>query len=455
MSAFATAGTSRRLTQQEADAVCAKHDRLWTARPGGARAVFSWMDLTGLNFRGRNLSDADFTGAIITGCKFAGARLDHTVFFGADMQDTDFTEASMRRADLRGACLRGADLTGADLFEADLREGSIAAVDKGRGLRLLEHANKVAEAQGATLAGANLERSKLSGIVAVRADFTDAILKDAKLVRANLKQATMAGANLAGADLSGADLSGADLRDAVMVGTTIYGCNVTDARMDGALTDRPIGQDVADLPYDDMIAAHAQWCETGGAEGTPSVFDGADLRALKSIKSYNLTALSAKGAVFYGLDMEGAQLQGAHLEGADLRACNLRRADLRGARLIGAKLSGSDMREALLGPLMISADRVLPSDMTRVIAKGTDFSHADLRQAVMLFADLSRANFTGANLKQADLTASHRPGVKGWRPPSDGRRLTEQPRLPTASLSRNDGGRTMAAPCRTRVVCAG
>ena len=41
MSAFGTAGAYRRLTQEEADAICVKHDRLWTARPGGARAVFS------------------------------------------------------------------------------------------------------------------------------------------------------------------------------------------------------------------------------------------------------------------------------------------------------------------------------------------------------------------------------------------------------------------------------
>jgi len=413
------AGAYHRLTQPEADAICLKHDRLWTARPGGARAVFSWLDLTGLNFRGRNLSDADFTGAVLNGAKFTGARLDNAVFFGADLQEADLTEASMRRCDLRGACLRGADLSGADLFEADLREGSIAAVDRVKGLRLLEHATRVAEIHGATLIGANLERSKMSGVVAIRADFTDAVLKDAKLVRANLKQATMTGANLAGADLSGADLSGADLRDTVLVGATIYACNTTDTRMDGALTDRPSGASVTDLPYADMIKAHALWCETGGVEGSPSVFNGADLRALKSIKAFNLTALSAKGAVFYGLDMEGVQLQGAHLEGADLRACNLRRADLRGARLMGAKLSGSDLRGATLGPLLIGAERVLPCDMTRVVAKGADFSSADLHQATLVFADLSRSNFTGANLRQADLTAAHRPGARGLPVNSD------------------------------------
>jgi uncharacterized protein YjbI with pentapeptide repeats len=419
MSAIGTAGAYRRLTQQEADLICARHDRLWSARPGGARAVFSWMDLSGLNFRGRNLCDADFTGALLAGAKFAGARLDHAVFFGADLQEADLSEASMRRSDLRGACLRGADLSGADLFEADLREGSIAAVDKAKGLRLLEHVTRVAEAQGATLVGANLERSKLSGVVAIRADFTDAIMKDVKLVRANLKQATMSGANLAGADLSGADLSGADMRDCVLVGATVYACNTTDARMDGVLTDMPSGKDVSELPYADMVSAHALWCETAGQDGAPSVFDGADLRALKSIKGYNLTALSAKGAVFYGLNMEGVQLQGAKLEGADMRSCNLRRADLRGARLHGAKLSGSDLREALMGPLMIGHDRLLPCDMTRVVAKGADFSNADMRQAVMVLSDVTRANFTGAIMRQVDMTGAHRPGAKGLDPQPD------------------------------------
>ncbi len=269
--------------------------------------------------------------------------------------------------------------------------------------------------------GANLERSKLSGMVAIRADFTDAVLKDAKLIRANLRQCSLAGANLAGADLSGADLRGADLRDAVLVGATIKACNTQDARMDGVLTDKVPDEAATALPYGEMLAAHALWCESLGAEGQPSVFDSADLRGLKSIRGYNLTALSAKGAVFYGLNMEGVQLQGAHLEGADLRDCNLRRADLRGARLMGAKLSGATLRDAVMGPLLIGPDRVLPCDMTRVIAKGADFSHADLRQAVLVLADVTRADFRGASLRHADLTGAHRLGTRGLDDDKNGR----------------------------------
>ena len=413
MADLATQIIHRRLSQAEADTICVKHDRLWSSRMGGARAVFAWMDLQGLDFTGRNLCDSDFTGAILAGCKFTHAKLDNATFFGADLQNARLCDASLRRADLRGACLRGADLTGADMFEADLREGVIAAPDRDKGLRILEPTERASNASGAVLAGANLERSRLSGVIALKADFSDAILKDAKLIRANLKQANFSGANFAGADLSGADLSGCDLHDAVLIGAKTNLWNVQNANMEGVLTDRPAGRDGSQIPFDEMLRAHASWCETGGRSGAPSVFDGADLRALKSIKGLNLTALSAKGAVFYGLDMAGVQLQGARLEGADLRTCNLRRADLRGARLMGAKLSGADLRDAQLGPLLIAPDRPLPCDLSRAQLKSADLARADLRQAVLAGADLTRANFTGATLKGVDVSGAIRVGVRG------------------------------------------
>ena len=413
MTALAPDEARRRLTQQEVDLICARHDRLWTARPGGARAVFTFADLSGLSLKDRNLCDADFSGALLDGADRSGARLDNANLFGADLQGAKLVGASLRRADLRGACLRGADLSGADMFEADLREGAIAAADKARGYRVLEHLQRASHAHGAILAGANLERSRLTGIVAVSADFTDAVMKDCKLVRANLKAATMTGVNLSVADLSGADLSGADLRDAVLTGAKTVAWNVSAANLAGVLTDRPAGVAVTDMPYEQMIEDHALWCETGGRHGAHSVFNNADLRNLKSVRGFNLTALTAAGAVFYGLDMEGVQLQGAHLEDADLRACNLRRADLRGARLARAKLSGADLRDAQMGPLMIAAERFLPCDLTGAVLKNADLARVDLRRATLVGADLSWANFTNAMLKDADLTGVERTGARG------------------------------------------
>ena len=70
---------NRRVNQAEVDRICAKHDRLFSSRPGGARAMLSWTDLSGLDLRGRNLCDADFSGASLAECQMQGVRLDHAL----------------------------------------------------------------------------------------------------------------------------------------------------------------------------------------------------------------------------------------------------------------------------------------------------------------------------------------------------------------------------------------
>ncbi|MDZ4112750.1 MAG: pentapeptide repeat-containing protein, partial [Brevundimonas sp.] len=92
----APSAARRRIDQQELDAICARHDRLWQAKPGGARAVFAWLDLSGLSLVGRNLADADFAAANLIGADLSGAKLDNATFFGADMQDVLLVEAKQR-----------------------------------------------------------------------------------------------------------------------------------------------------------------------------------------------------------------------------------------------------------------------------------------------------------------------------------------------------------------------
>ncbi len=54
-----------RLTQKDVSTSAARHEMLYSGRVGGARAVFAFCDLSGLDLSGRNLADADFTGAIM------------------------------------------------------------------------------------------------------------------------------------------------------------------------------------------------------------------------------------------------------------------------------------------------------------------------------------------------------------------------------------------------------
>jgi len=411
----ATAAQSRytKLNQAQVDQICLRHERFATMKPGGARAVFAWCDLSGTSLRGRVLKDADFTAAILAECDLSGCVLDTSNLFCADMQGANLMGASLRRTDLRGACLRGANLSGADLYEADLREGALALPDKQAGLAYVEISMRTSEAAFANLRGANLEKSKLSGIQAMKADFTDATMKSCKLVRANLKQAIMDNVDLANADLSGADLSGASLKDAVLIGAKTDAMRTEQADMTGVLTDKAVGQAVTELPYGDMLRDHALWVDTMGKEGKPSRFDKADLRALGQIRGLNLTALSAKGAVFYGLDMQNVQLQGAHLEEADLRNCNLKGADLRGVRMARARLDGANLEGARLGALQIDNTRVLPADLREAKLRNVNLADADLKLARLDGADLSRANIEGASMKLEALAGVTCAGVRG------------------------------------------
>ena len=127
------ASRPRRLTQADVDLICARHDRLWSGRGGGARAVFSFADLSGLTLGGKNLSgarlrqadlsltvmnrasfaggdlrDVNAYGAVFGGASFAGANLTNATFVGAYLQGTNF----------RGATLTGVNLSGAEMDRA-------------------------------------------------------------------------------------------------------------------------------------------------------------------------------------------------------------------------------------------------------------------------------------------------------------------------------------------------
>src|SRR5580704_11335944 len=175
-----------KFTQQKVSAAAARDEMLYSGRMGGARAVFIFCDLSGLDLSGRNLADADFTGAVLEESNLSGAKLDSASFFGTDLRRSNLSNASMRRVDLRGASLRGANLIAADLYEADLREGTIAEKDKYGNLKVMQHDIGPSELPAAMLNSANLERARLTGVMAIQADFTDAIMKGCRLTRANL-----------------------------------------------------------------------------------------------------------------------------------------------------------------------------------------------------------------------------------------------------------------------------
>ena len=187
------------LSQPVLDKFLGMHERFVTAQPGGRRAMVRYLRAPGLDFSGRNLTDADFTGADFQDSRLIKVRLAWASLLCADLRGADLTDADLSKVDLRGVSLRGANLTGANLDGADMRQAVLARVDLPGGFKLF----------GASAKGSD-------GPVTFSADFSNCSMQGARLGRAKLR-----GANFKGAILTGADLKGADLEDANFDGAVL------------------------------------------------------------------------------------------------------------------------------------------------------------------------------------------------------------------------------------------
>lgn len=201
-------------------------------------------DLTGLNFKRRDLSGADLRGADLTGTSFHRA-----ILRGADLSAARLNETNFNRAVLSGASLSGATLTGALLYQADAGRADFTQANlAGAHLRRLRA--PLARFDHADLTGADLEDGRLSQAsfrsatlnainlylaVLPQADLTDARIEDAMLARSNLRGAILAGASLRSSDLYGADLSNADASRVDFGASRLLGATLSDADRTGAI----------------------------------------------------------------------------------------------------------------------------------------------------------------------------------------------------------------------------
>ena len=101
---------------------------------------FTNMDLRGIDFTGRNLSQANFKGADLEGATFIDTVLVSTNFEGANLKNADFSCANawsasfnetnckdtvFLSANLTEASFEGADLDGASFAQANLTEANL------------------------------------------------------------------------------------------------------------------------------------------------------------------------------------------------------------------------------------------------------------------------------------------------------------------------------------------
>ncbi|MBW4550726.1 MAG: pentapeptide repeat-containing protein [Aphanocapsa sp. GSE-SYN-MK-11-07L] len=89
-------------------------------------------DLSGINFRGSNLSESDFrkvnlseanlSGADLSNCLIENANLSGANLSGANLKNTQMTKSNLSGADLTSADFVHTNLTGSDLTDANLTD---------------------------------------------------------------------------------------------------------------------------------------------------------------------------------------------------------------------------------------------------------------------------------------------------------------------------------------------
>ncbi len=121
----------------------------------------------------------------------------------------------------------------------------------------------------------------------------------------------------------------------------------------------------------------------------------------------NLTEAHLSDATLYRADLSGANLSHALLNRSNLRGINLRGADLTGADLSNVHMdletSGRDGSLVQIGRFLYP---VLRADLSHAL-----LSHAKLRGANLIGADLSRAQLQGADLTKANLSYANLQGA--------------------------------------------
>lgn len=143
------------------------------------------------------------------------------------------------------------------------------------------------------------------------------------------------------------------------------------------------GRDVAALDVSAVVAEHAKWLQSKGAEGKRATFTGMDLAGV------DLSGAILANATFREVDLSDSCLAEARLDGSDFRY-----ATLSAANLGGANLGVAALRHAKLDL----------SNLEGAVLRGTDLSGASLSGSRTTGADFKGAVMMGADLRDTDLS---------------------------------------------------
>jgi uncharacterized protein YjbI with pentapeptide repeats len=208
------------------------------------------------------------------------------------------------------------------------------------------------------------------------ANFSGAMLHNCDFLDGNLQNA-----NFEGADLKGSYLFGADLRDANFTKAYLGNCHIYGSHLNGACFNEVKCQESL------VSACELNKCEMLGADFTGSSF-----------KDSNIVESNLAYSNFTDAYMEGARLVYSKLRNANFTKAVLFRGDLGKADARFAIFRG-----AVLGKYDTEVGQFYGANMGRADFTGADFRNAELIGVNMHSAIAHSTNFKGANLRNANL----------------------------------------------------
>ena len=387
---------------------------------------------------GANLSTADLTGARLTGVDLSGANLTNANLTSADLNSvrainligcpsvlpsgwvciptnagTKFAilgpTANLTDANLTGANLTAIDIGGATMLRVRaIQLGACPAVNPTDWSCFPSNTST-----GLVLAGptANLSGTSFSDLVWPPLNFSNANLAGVTMTNVgidsdtNFTETDWTGAVLEETSFYGVNLTNAKLQNASLTYSSFDTCNVSGANFAGTHFDSGY--------FLEAIAVGAILVDTvmNETDFSDSDFTGSDFEgaALTQVSFYYVTSTGAKfrhlndgggGYVdFFMSDLTNADLSHAKLMEANLHSTNFTNAKFVQADLTNAttdhdevNFTGADLRQA---------------NLTDVWFNEADFTGADLRGANLTEADLTEATFHSADLSGLDLTTAY------------------------------------------------
>lgn len=167
-----------KITPERLDNILAANHR-WVATDGreGATAEFVDIDLSGLEFRSRDLTKASFIRCNLSNTAFVGATCTATVFRHCSMTNADFRHVDMDRALINHCSGSSVKFNGANLNQSIIHRCEfLKAVFNEASMCEVGMSN--VSALDASFCGADLTRAQLFKTGFTRADFDGANLRD-------------------------------------------------------------------------------------------------------------------------------------------------------------------------------------------------------------------------------------------------------------------------------------